>query len=64
MMMWFEIIVVQLKSKLDNLMIWFDNCGCHKTDYVDQLIAVSGIQVACLPPNITRNLQVLDLVVC
>ena len=60
MMMWFEIIVVQLKSKLDNLMIWFDNCGCHKTYHVDQLIAVLGIQVACLPPNIQPNRELAN----
>lgn len=44
-------------------MIWFDNCGCHKTTLVDDVIAELGIQIACLPPNMTGVLQVLDLVV-
>lgn len=64
MIMWIEIIVVPLQVKLNGkLMIWFDNCGCHKTDHVDALIEHLGIQVACLPPNMTGVLQVLDLVV-
>ena len=63
MIMWIETIVVPLKNKLGKLMIWFDNCGCHKTNLVDDLIEELGIQVACLPPNMTGILQVLDLVV-
>ena len=44
-------------------MIWFDNCGCHKTAVVDDTISELGVQIACLPPNMTGILQVLDLVV-
>ena len=63
MIMWMETVVLPLKIKLGKLMIWFDNCGCHKTNLVDNLIEEIGIQVACLPPNMTGILQVLDLVV-
>ena len=63
MIMWLEIIVQPLKEKLGKLLIWFDNCGCHKTDVVEQVIDDLQIHVACLPPNMTGILQVLDLVV-
>ena len=63
MLMWLDTIVEPLKKKLGKLMVWFDNCGCHKTTVVDEVIQDMGIQVACLPPNMTGVLQVLDLVV-
>ena len=44
-------------------MIWFDYYGCHKTSVIDATIARLGVQVACLPPNMTGILQVLDLIV-
>lgn len=31
MIMWLETIVAPLKERLGKLLIWFDNCGCHKT---------------------------------
>ena len=61
MIMWLEIAVKQLKEKLDKLLIWFDNCGCHKT--VEKVIYDLQIHVTCLPPNMTGISQVLDLVV-
>ena len=63
MIMWLETVIAPLKERLGKLMIWFDNCGCHKTDIVDIAIDRLGVQVACLPPNMTGVLQVLDLVV-
>ena len=63
MIMWLETVVKPLKARLGKLMIWFDNCGCHKTSLVDDVIVELGVQVACLPPNMTGVLQVLDLVV-
>ena len=63
MIMWLEIVVKPLKEKLGKLLIWFDNCGCHKTDIVEKVIDDLQIHVACLPPNMTGILQVLDLVV-
>ena len=44
-------------------MIWFDNFGSHKTIMMDEVIGELGVQIACLPPNMTVVLQVLDLVV-
>lgn len=38
MIMWLEIVVKPLKEKLGKLLIWFDNCGCHKTDIVEKVI--------------------------
>ena len=61
--MWLETVVKPLKEKLGKLLIWFDNCGCHKTAVVDDVISELGVQIACLPPNMTGILQVLDLVV-
>lgn len=63
MIMWLEIIVAPLKERLGKLLIWFDNCGCHKTSLVDSVINSLQVHVACLPPNMTGELQVLDLVV-
>ena len=63
MIMWLETVVKPLKEKLGKLMIWFDNCGCHKTNMVDEVIGELDVQIACLPPNMTGVLQVLDLVV-
>ena len=63
MVMWLETVVQPLKEKNGKLMIWFDNCGCHKTAAVDKVISELGVQIACLPPNMTGVLQVLDLVV-
>ena len=63
MIMWLETVVKPLKEKLGKLMIWFDNCGCHKTSNVDDVIEELDVQIACLPPNMTGVLQVLDLVV-
>ena len=63
MIMWLETIVAPLKERLGKLLIWFDNCGCHKTALVDSVINGLQVHVACLPPNMTGVLQVLDLVV-
>jgi hypothetical protein len=63
MIMWLETICEPLKERLGKLLIWFDNCGCHKTAIVDSVINSLQIHVACLPPNMTGELQVLDLVV-
>lgn len=63
MIMWLETVVKPFIEKLGKLLIWFDNCGCHKTDTVDNVIESLEVKVACLPPNMTGVLQVLDLVV-
>jgi hypothetical protein len=61
--MWLELIAKPLKEKLNDLLIWFDNCGCHKTTVVDEVIHNLIIYVACLPPNMTGVSQVLHFVV-
>jgi hypothetical protein len=63
MIMWLELIMVPMRVRLGKLLIWFDNCGCHKTSIVQRYIEDSDIGVAYLPPNMTAILQVLDLVV-
>lgn len=63
MIMWLELIMLPLKINLSKLLVWFDNCGCHKTNVVQNYIREIGIDVAYLPPNMTAILQVLDLVV-
>jgi len=44
------------------LMVW-DNCGPHNVDAVKQRFAAAGIDTESLPPNMTDNLQVMELVV-
>lgn len=63
MIMWLDTVVKPYKEKLGKLLIWFDNCGCHKTAAVDKVISELDVQIACLPRNMTGVLQVLDLVV-
>ena len=65
MMMWIELIINPMKERdVDKkLLLWFDNCGCHKTAAIEHIMSELGINVACLPPNMTAILQVLDLVV-
>jgi DDE superfamily endonuclease len=63
MVMWFELVMQPIKLQKTKLMIWCDNCGSHKTSSVKDVITETGIDVAFLPPNMTGELQVLDLVV-
>ena len=63
MMMWVELIINPIKERDSKLLLWFDNCGCHKTAVIEQVMKDLDIKVACLPPNMTAILQVLDLVV-
>jgi hypothetical protein len=63
MIMWLELIMVPIRVRLGKLLIWFDNCGCHKTNIVQRYIEDNDIDVSYLPPNMTAILQVLDLVV-
>ena len=63
MMMWIELVINPIKIRNRKLLLWFDNCGCHKTASVEEILANLEINVACLPPNMTAILQVLDLVV-
>ena len=63
MILWFKIIMKPIKDRLGKLLLWCDNCGSHKTSIVKDVIEQVGIDVAFLPPNMTSELQVLDLVV-
>ena len=63
MSLWFEVIIGPLKEKLTKMLIWCDNCGSHKTPTVNSVIEEVGVKVVFLPKNMTRELQVLDLVV-
>jgi len=45
------------------LFLWMDNCGSHKTDCLDSIFREAKVEVGFLPPNMTSELQVLDLVV-
>lgn len=47
MIMWLETVIKPMKERLGKLMIWFDNCGCHKTSMVDEVISELGVQIAC-----------------
>ena len=60
---WFELVMKPIKQRLVKLMLWCNNCGSHKTSSVKEVITETIIDVAFLPPNMTGELQVLDLVV-
>ena len=63
MLMWVELVIGPIKRRDGKMLLWFDNCGCHKVDVVEKQMSDMGIHVALLPPNMTAILQVLDLVV-
>ncbi len=63
MVLWFEIVMQPIRIRLGKLLLWCDNCGSHKTSCVRDIIEEVCIDVAFLPPNMTSELQVLDLVV-
>lgn len=63
MAMWVELVMGPIKERDGKMLIWFDNCGSHKTFAVEKLLRELGIDIALLPPNMTDILQVLDLVV-
>ena len=63
MMMWVELVMKPIKIRDGKALLWFDNCGCHKTHSISNTLSELEIRVACLPPNMTAILQVLDLVV-
>ena len=52
-----------IKIRLGKMLLWCDNCGSHRTSSVRDAISETEIDVAFLPPNMTSELQVLDLVV-
>ena len=57
MILWFEIIMRPIKDRLGKLLLWYDNCGSHKTSIVKDVIEQVDIDVAFLPPNMTSELQ-------
>ena len=61
--MWVHLIIGPIKRRDGKMLLWFDNCGCHKVDVVEKQMSDMGIHVALLPPNMTAILQVLDLVI-
>lgn len=63
MAMYVELIMKPIKERDGKMLMWFDNCGCHKTDGVKDLLQLFELDTALLPPNMTDILQVLDLIV-
>lgn len=63
MVMWYELVMQPIRMRLGKMLLWCDNCGSHKTSSVRDIILETDIDVAFLPPNMTSELQVLDLVV-
>ena len=63
MLMWVDLVIDPIMRRDGKMLLWFDNCGCHKVDVVEKQISDMGVHVALLPPNMTAILQVLDLVV-
>lgn len=63
MVMWYELVMHPIRMKLGKMLLWCDNCGSHRTSSVRDTIVETDIDVAFLPPNMTSELQVLDLIV-
>ena len=63
MIMWFDLVILPIKIIFGKMLLWVDNCGSHKTPLVRNYVIFHGIDVVYLPPNMTSELQVLDLVV-
>ena len=63
MLMWFDLIILPIRNSKGKILLWVDNCGSHKTELVRNYVIKNVIDVAYLPPNMTSELQVLDLVV-
>ena len=63
MVMWYELVMHPIRIKLGKMLLWCDNCGSHRTSSVRDTIVETDIDVAFLPPNMTSELQVLDLIV-
>ena len=63
MVMWYELVMNPIRLRLGKMLLWCDNCGSHRTSSVRDTILETDIDVAFLPPNMTSELQVLDLVV-
>ena len=63
MVMWYELVMHPIKTKFGKMLLWCDNCGSNRTSSVRDTIHETDIDVAFLPPNMTSELQVLDLVV-
>ena len=59
MVMWYELVMHPIRIKLGQVLLWCDNCGSHRTSSVRD----ADIDVAFLQPNMTSELQVLDLIV-
>jgi hypothetical protein len=63
MAMWVDLIVAPIKARDGKMLLWFDNCGCHTTELIEEKFKEQDVDVARLPPNMTGLLQVLDLAV-
>jgi hypothetical protein len=63
MAMWVDLIVKPIRERDGQMLLWFDNCGCHVTDVIEQKFDDEQIDVAKLPLNMTGLLNVLDLAV-
>jgi hypothetical protein len=62
--MWIDVQAGPTAKRLDRrfFIVW-DNCGPHNAVAVQSMLAAHGLQSANLPPNMTDELQVMDLVV-
>ena len=63
MCMWLELVMKPIRDRDGKLLLWMDNCGCHKVKCVEDLMIEFGIDLALFPPNMTGQLQPLDLYV-
>lgn len=64
MSMWAEVQLspwAELKKR--RILLVMDNCGPHSVPAVEATFSAAGITVEKLPPNMTAQLQVMDLVV-
>lgn len=63
MCMWLDLVMKPIRDRAGKLLLWMDNCGCHKVKCVEDLMKELDILLALFPPNMTGTLQPLDLYV-
>jgi len=63
MVMLCDLVLEPISKQRGGLLLVWDNCGPHKVRCVQEAFAAAKIAVEELPPRMTGELQVMDLVV-
>ena len=58
-----DLIWYPINDTDEDILVFMDNCGGHKTAAIEKLLDELAIYVALFPKNMTAILQMLDLMV-